>query len=180
MLAASVALLGLVATAQATPVQGTEGATSTGSLLVTASVAARVQISNLSDLTFADADLGPVISSGGTAQKTENVCVWSNNTDKGYFITASGSGTASAFTLASGINTPVAYGVAWAGTTGASSGTALTAATKSTKFTSTANTSTCAGGQSATLLVSIAGADATNMVAAASYTGTLTLLVTPT
>jgi len=179
MLAVSVGLLGLGATAQAAT-QGTAGTTSTGTVVINASIAARVQISNLSDLTFADADFAPIIGTGNSAQKTENVCAWSNNADRSYFINASGSGAANAFTLASAANPVVPYSVSWAQTSGQTTGTALTAATKSSKFISSATASSCSGGASATLLVSIAGPDAEKMLAGATYTGTLTLLMTPT
>ena len=178
-LAAAVGLLGFVATADAAT-QGTAGTTSTGTVVINASIQARVRISNLSDLTFADADFAPVIGTGNSAQKTENVCAWSNNADRSYFITASGSGSANAFTLASAANPVIPYGVSWAQTTGQTTGTALTAGTKSSKFISTATASSCSGGSSATLLVSISGADAETMLAGAAYTGTLTLLMTPT
>jgi hypothetical protein len=177
MLAAS--LLGLGATAEAAT-QGTEGPTSTGTVVINATIAARVQITNLNDVTFTDADLGPVIAAGTTATKPQNVCVWSNNADRSYFITASGSGTANAFTLAATTNPVIPYSVSWAATTGQTTGTALTAATKSTKFVSNAILTNCAGGTSASLIVGIAGADAQGMLAGAAYTGTLTLLVTPT
>ena len=62
--------------------QGSQGTTSTGSITVNASVAARVDISNLSDVTFTDADLGPILNTAGQATKPQNVCVWSNNSDK--------------------------------------------------------------------------------------------------
>jgi hypothetical protein len=179
MLAVSVGLLGLGATAQAAT-QGTPGTTSTGTVVINASIAARVRISNLSDLTFADSDFAPIIGTGNSAQKTENVCAWSNNADRSYFISASGSGAANAFTLASAANPVVPYSVSWAQTSGQTTGTALTAATKSSKFISTATAASCGGGSSATLLVAITGADAEAMLAGAAYTGTLTLLMTPT
>ena len=160
--------------------QGTPGTTSSGSVTINASIAARVSISSLTDLTFADADLAPVLGAGTSAQKTENVCVWSNNSDRSYFITASGSGSANAFTLASGANPAIPYSVAWNQQSSQTTGTALTTATKSSKFISNAASTNCAGGASATLLVSILGTDAASMFAGASYTGTLTLLVSPT
>jgi hypothetical protein len=178
-LAAAIGLLGLVSTAQAAT-QGTAGTTSTGTVVINASIAARVRISNLTDLTFADSDFAPVIGTGNSVQKTENVCAWSNNADRSYFITASGSGAANAFTLASSTNPVVPYGVSWAQSTGQTTGAALTAGTKSSKLISTATSSNCAGGASATLIVAITGADAEAMLAGATYTGTLTLLMTPT
>ena len=159
--------------------QGTQGTTSTGTINITASVAARVDISNLSDVTFADADLGPVINTGNQATKAQNVCVWSNNSDKSYYITASGSGTSSAFTLANSINPVIPYEVYWNATSGQVTGTQQTAATKSAKFTGTATAPVCGGGTTASLIIGIQGSDANSMLANTSYTGTLTLLLAP-
>lgn len=178
--AASAALFVFAAaTTAAAATQGTPGTTSSGSVAINASIAARVAISSLSDITFADTDLAPVLGGATSAQKTENVCVWSNNADRSYFITASGSGSGNAFTLASGGNPVVPYSVAWNQQTSQTTGTSLTTATKSSKFTSTATLTNCGGGASATLLVSILGTDAAAMLAGASYTGALTLVVSP-
>src|SRR5687768_15086589 len=76
---------------------GTLGATSQGSLTINASVASRVQISGLADVTF------NAVDPSSPAANAQNVCVWSNTTTKGYRITATGSGAASAFTLSSGV-----------------------------------------------------------------------------
>jgi hypothetical protein len=155
--------------------QGTIGTTSSGQINITATIAGLVQITNLSDLNFT-----PVLNGSSAAQLTENVCVWSNTLTKGYTIKATGNGTSSAFTLASGSNAPVPYSVSWAGTSGATSGTALTTNVASSTFTSTALAPAClAGSNTATLFVSIASTDQDTMVANAAYTGILTLLVTP-
>lgn len=154
--------------------QGTLGATSTGSISITASVANRAQITGLSDVTFSAVD------PGSAASNTQSDCVWSNTATKGYSITASGSGTAGAFTLANGALT-VAYSVQWAASTGQSSGTALTAGTPLAGMTSTAVNPTCSTSPTTTssLIVGITAANLQSMTAATSYTGTLTLLVTP-
>ena len=159
--------------------QGTAGVTSTGSVTITASISPRVDITNLSDVTFTDADLGPVLNTANQATKASNVCVWSNNADKSYYITASGSGASSAFTLANSTNPVIPYQVYWSATSGQTTGTQLTAAAKSAKLTSTATLPTCGGGTSASLVVGIQGTDANTMLASTSYTGTLTLLVAP-
>ena len=169
----------LAASAAQAATQGTAGLTSTGTVTITASISPRVDITNLSDVTFADSDLGPVINTANQATKASNVCVWSNNADKSYYITASGSGTSSAFTLANSTNPVIPYEVYWSATSGQTTGTQLTAATKSAKLTSTATTPTCGGGTSASLVVGIQGTDANSMLASTSYTGTLTLLVAP-
>lgn len=153
--------------------QGTLGATSTGSVSITASVPNRARISGLSDITFASQDPNTAASSA------QNVCVWSNTATKGYTITASGSGTANAFTLANGSLT-VPYSVQWAASTGQTTGTALTAATASAGLVSAATQQSCSSGPlSASLIVNIATTDLGAMQSQTNYTGTLTLLVTP-
>lgn len=154
--------------------QGTLGSTSTGSVTINASVPSRVRISGLTDVTLANVD--PAID----AADAQNVCVWSNTSTKGYNLTATGSGTANAFTLASATAT-VPYSVEWSGTTGQTSGAALTAGSALTGLTSTATNATCSSGPtaSASLIVKIASPDLQSMQAATSYTGTLTLVVAP-
>lgn len=169
----------LLAPAAHAATQGVPGLTSSGTVTISATIASRVNIANLSDVTFTDSDLGPVVNTANQATKASNVCVWSNNADKSYYITASGSGTSGAFTLANGSNPVVPYQVYWNGASGQSTGTPLTAAVKSAKLTSTATTPTCGGGSSATLVVGIQGTDANAMLASTAYTGTLTLLVAP-
>ena len=88
-------------------------------------------------------------------------------------------GTSNAFSLQASSTPSIPYSVAWNQTTGQTTGTALTASSKSTKFISSAVATDCAGGSSATLLVSIAGSDAAKMTAGTAYSGTLTLLVSP-
>lgn len=154
--------------------QGSLGATSTGSVTITASVANRAQISGLTDVTFAAVD------PSATASSAQSNCVWSNTATKGYSITATGSGTSGAFTLANGaLNVP--YSVQWSASSGQSSGTSLATGTALAGLTSTAVNPTCSTSPTTTssLVVSISAADLQSMVSATSYTGTLTLLVTP-
>ena len=155
--------------------QGSLGSTSTGSVTITASVPNRAQLTALNDISFANSDPST------TATNAQSVCIWSNTATRGYSITATGSGTGGAFTLGSGVLTPVPYSVEWNQSSGQSSGTGLTAATALTGLASTATKPTCTSGPSATgsLVVSIAASDLQSMVAGTSYTGTLTLLVTP-
>ena len=111
-------MLALLATGASAATQGTLGSTSTGSVSINASVPNRIQLTGLTDVSFLNQD--PAVA----AASTQNVCVWSNTSTKGYFVTATGSGTASAFTLANGALT-VPYSVEWAGSSGQASGTAL-------------------------------------------------------
>ena len=150
--------------------QGTLGATSTGSVSITASVANRAQITGLTDISFSAVD----------PASAQSDCVWSNTATKGYSITATGSGTSGAFTLANGSLT-VPYSVQWAASTGQTSGSALTAGTALGGLTTTAANPTCSTGAATTssLIVSISAPNLQGMEAGVSYTGTLTLLVTP-
>ena len=154
--------------------QGSLGSTSTGSISIGASVPNRIQISGLADVSFTNQDPAT------PAANAQNVCVWSNTSTKGYNVTATGSGTGSAFTLANGAAT-VPYAVEWAGSSGQSTGTALTTGSALTGLTSTATNATCSSGpgSSASLIVKIPTTRLQSMQAAASYTGTLTLVVAP-
>jgi hypothetical protein len=154
--------------------QGTLGATSTGSVTITASVPTRARITGLSDVAFTNQDPATL------ASDAQDVCVWSNTATKAYTITATGSGTASAFTLSDGTTT-VPYSVEWAASSGQTTGAALTTGTASASLTSTATNQSCTSGPaaSASLVVEIATADLGTMSAGNSYTGSLTLLVTP-
>lgn len=154
--------------------QGTLGATSTGSITIGASIPNRVQLSKLTDVSFANQD--PAVA----ASNAQNVCVWSNTSTKGYNVTATGSGAANAFTLANGALT-VPYSVEWAGSSGQTSGSALSTGTALTGLTSTATNLNCASGPatSASLIVKISTTNLQSMQAATTYTGTLTLVVAP-
>jgi len=170
-------LAGILSTASigaSAATQGSLGATSTGTVSISASVPNRVQLTGVTDVAFANQD--PSVA----AANAQNVCVWSNTSTRGYNVTATGSGTASAFTLANGALT-VPYSVEWAGSSGASSGTALAAGTALTGLTSTATSPTCSSGASSTasLIVKLSSANLMSMQAATTYTGTLTLVVAP-
>ena len=156
----------------ATP--GSLGSSSTGSVSINASVPNRIQLTGLTDVAFTNQD--PAVA----ASNAQNVCVWTNTNTKGYYVTATGSGSGSAFTLNNGATT-VPYSVQWAGSSGQASGTALTASTALHGLTSTATNPTCSSGpaSSASLVVSISSADLQAMQAATTYTGTLTLVVAP-
>ena len=173
MLAVGAASILAVAPAHAST-QGTLGSTSQGSVVINVSVPSRVQITGLTDVEFNAVELG------SAASRPQSPCVWSNTATKGYTITASGSGTAGAFTLASGQLTPISYGVQWAQTSGQTTGTALVPSAASTSFVSTALLPGCGGiGTSSSLIVTVAAAQLETMASQTTYTGTLTLLVNP-
>jgi hypothetical protein len=154
---------------------GSLGATSTGTVGITATVAGRVQISKLSNVTFSLADPANPVSA------SQNVCVWSNTSGRKYNITATGDGASNAFTLQATALPSAAYTVEWANTSGATTTTPLTSGTAFTGQTTVATSPTCATGAltSATLVVKMSSAVLQTMQATASYTGVLTLVVAP-
>ncbi|MGE5563243.1 MAG: hypothetical protein ACM3ZV_08020 [Bacillota bacterium] len=164
----------MTAAAASAASQGSLGSTSSGSITIGASVPNRVQLTGLSDVSFTNQD--PTVA----AANAQDVCVWSNTSTRGYNVTATGSGTGSAFTLGNG-SLSVPYSVEWAGSSGQSSGTALASGTALTGLTSTATNPTCSAGPASTasLIVKIGTTDLQSMQAATSYTGTLTLVVAP-
>lgn len=174
LLAGAALACGVTAGPANAAIDGTLGATSTGDITITASIANRARISGLADVTFANQD--PATA----ASNAQDVCVWSNTASGGYTITATGSGTGSAFTLSNGSGT-VPYSVEWAATSGQTSGAALTAGSASASLTSAATSQDCSSGPvaSASLVVNMATSDLGTMTAGSNYTGTLTLLVTP-
>ncbi len=159
--------------------QGTLGATSTGSLTISVTKPARADITNLTDLTVAS-----WVTGGGNQTLTSDLCVYSTRPSGGYTVKATGSGAASAFTLANGANT-LAYAVSWnsAGVGALTNvGTALTTNVTSAALTKAAtDSSTCTEatpGPTARLIVTIL-ATSLDAVVDGTYTGTLTLLITP-
>jgi hypothetical protein len=148
--------------------QGSVGFNSTGTVDITLAVNDEVRISNLADInlgTFAGLD-----ASGTTA-----ACVYRNGTGN-YRLVAIGDGAAGAFTLTDGSGT-VPYSVDYddgSGVQAATTGVALSGLTGADPA-----SDTCAGtGNNGSLTVTVAAVDAAGMPAA-TYAGTLTLLVAP-
>ncbi len=173
-LIASLAVLATANDAMAAT-DGTLGATSTGTININASVANRVRITGLTDVSFLNQDAGTA------ASNAQDICIWSNTATKGYSISATGNGTAGAFTLASTGGLSVDYSVQWEDISGASTGTSLTAGAASTGYTSSATHQSCNVGpsNSASLIVGLDTTALSSMQAGATYTGVLTLLVSP-
>lgn len=164
-------ILALAAPAHAAS-QGSLGATSTGSVTITVSVAPRVSISGLADMSFNIQDPSEVASG------TQDICIWSNTASKSYTITASGSGPGGAFVLLSGAQA-VPYKVSWFSTVEGGQ-SALSSDLASAKLTSAATHQSCRSERkSARLSVKIAPADLQFMEPRVSYVGVLNLTVSP-
>lgn len=132
------------------------------------------RITGLSDLPF-----GTITNFAADSSLAENVCIYSTAPMGGYQLTATGSGTGGAFTLASGGNT-LAYEVQWNATAGKTTGTQVMAGTPLTGLNSSATQQTCNSGpaSSASLIVILRSA-ALSSAAPGTYNGTLTLLIAP-
>lgn len=175
----SLAALTLPITAQAAT-QGTLGSTSTGTANISITKSVQAQISDLSDMTVSNWSIGD-----GAVTLFTNACIYSSTGS--YKVTATGSGSLGAFTIASGMNT-IPYSVVWnAGGAGnlASTGSSLNTGVQSATFgNADTGSATCNGGGAANNTARVVvGITSAAMNAAVSsntpYTGTLTMLVTP-
>jgi hypothetical protein len=162
------ATLATLATSGFAATQGTTGFTSTGDLDISLVVDDEVKISNLSDIILPG-------FTGTDVSGTSAACVY-RNTGTSYNITATGSGAANAFTLTDGTTT-VNYSVTYDDGDGADSlatGVALLADNAS----DTNNDCATGPGNNGSIEVTVTAANAA-VLPAATYTGTLTLLVAP-
>jgi hypothetical protein len=175
ILASAAALAALTSPAFAAT-QGTPGPTSTGTVTINATITPEVNITNLNDFTFDATTLRTALNTRANAVKFDPICVWSNNVDGSYFVTATGDGAGSALTLNDGTRT-VPYLVLF--TDSANVNLTLPAGTKSSRLTSNATAPDCGGGTSATLGIVIESTAIATMEATTTYTGVLTLLVSP-
>jgi len=155
--------------------QGTPGPTSTGTVTINATITPEVQINNLNDLTFTATELRTALNTGADAVKKDVVCGFSNNPDRSYFVTATGDGSGGAFRLTDGTRS-IAYSVEYLD--GFGNGGALTAGTKSVAH--RGSDFNCGGSGNAVLTINLANSVIGSMEATTTYTGVLTLLVTPT
>ena len=179
---AAVALMGAVTMGSAlAATDGTLGGTSTGTSDLTVNVPLRALITGVADLDFSS-EL-TTWNGADDVTLTDSVCVFTSG--GAYEVTASGSGTANAFTVTDG-STLISYTVEWDDSAGASSGTALTTGVQSSaNFAGTTTLSDCTPTptNNATFIVTMDGSSGTDDLASATtgvnYTGTLTLLVTP-
>lgn len=181
VLTAIVAMVSVLinSTASHSATQGALGPTSTGSITIQVTKPAYARISNLVDLTVPSWSTG-----GGDITLTSDVCVYSTRPGGGYTIRASGSGAGGAFSLANG-NNILPYNILWnsGGVNAlANTGTALAANVTSEKLQKAATDSaSCQGkvpGPTARLVVRMMNTDL-DAIVDGTYSGTLTLLVTP-
>lgn len=153
--------------------QGTLGATSSGTSVVSISKGHLVRISDIADFTFGAQTSTP-------AKSNDNICIYS--TSGSYTVTASSAnGSGSLFRMAdSGATNFVNYTVEWNNAASGTSGTALTNTVASaTQTGADTSSTTCSGSTNARLFVQVDNTTFTAAPSGVSYTDTLTLLVAP-
>ncbi|OBV10581.1 hypothetical protein [Erythrobacter dokdonensis] len=176
-------LMALAACAVAAPAiastQGTPGPTSTGTVTINASITPEVNISNLDDFTFTATQLATAVNTGRPAGLTDDICLWTNNVDNTLFVTATGDGAGGAFTLTDGSRT-LPYSVTLRVI---ASQFQLTPGTKTRPIVISNAGVDCSAfrnGTNASLAIILQRDDIAAMEATTTYTGVLTLLVSPT
>jgi hypothetical protein len=138
---------------------------------------ANARITGLTDVNFG------TINVFADTPIAQNVCVYSvlggTTTRRPYSVRATGSGTGGAFTLASGART-LPYEVRWDDTRNQTTGTQLTAGVDSSGYVTGNVSQTCTAGanENASLIITITGTSLASATAG-TYTGVLTILITP-
>ena len=152
--------------------QGSLGTTSTGTVTVSITIPALVQISGLSDLTIASASSFPA-----TASTT--ACIYSNVASPlgSYYVTASSAnGSAGVFKVKDSGTDYITYTAYWTDTVETKE---LASGTKTAQRAGGNSTALdCGSSSNANFNISIAATDV-QTVPAATYTDTVTLLISP-
>lgn len=133
--------------------------------------AQNLMISGLADVAF-----GTLPTPGADQTKAQSVCAYSGLLGGRYSVSATGSGTGGAFTLANGTY-EMPYEVQWSASAGQTTGTALTSGTSITGRTGALSCPTLAASNASLILLIRSAAIAE--ARAGSYSGTLTILLSP-
>lgn len=165
----SLGLLALLPSPVFAATDGNKDTTSTGSANVNANVPAKVKITGLADFDF-DAALATWDS--GDLTESDTVCVWSST--EGYNVTISTGDGAFELVDIAATQTNVPYSVSWTDIGGAPA--AVTYNTALNGQSTNAANQNCTGGDTATLAVTLSGADL-EAARAADYTSTMTIVV---
>jgi hypothetical protein len=156
--------------------QGTLGTTSTGTINVSITIPALVQITGLSDITLGSTSSFP--ATGNTS-----ACIYSNVASPlgSYFVTATSQNTSGTdFRVKNSGTNFIVYSAFWNNTSAATPTTALTSGTKTAQQTGGSAVSlTCGGSANANFNISFS-ASQVQSAPAATYTDVVTILITPT
>ena len=140
-----------------------------------APASAQARINKLTDIAF-----GTLSSFASDKVQAQSVCAYSLGLLGAYHVTASGSGSGGAFTLANGGGSTLPYEVQWSDSSGQTSGTSLTNGVALTGQYSGALLSGCTLGAATTasLIVVIRAATLPSAMAG-NYSGVLTIILAP-
>lgn len=153
---------------------GTLGTSSTGSLSITITIPARVQITKLRDLQ------PPTFTGSGARSEGADLCIYTNSTAGRYRVTAVGSGSGGAFKIKNQTTLEeLDYALNWNDQNGTSGGVPISSGTALTNQTGADTASTnCSGGTNSNLQVTFSEQ---NLLAAeaGTYSGSLSIMVEP-
>lgn len=156
--------------------QGTLGATSTGIVSISITIPSLVQVSSLSDIT-----LGSTSSFPATGSTT--ACIYSNvaSPSGSYYVTATSSNTSGTdFRVKDSGTDYIVYSAYWNNASSATQTTTLTSGTKTAQQTGGSATSlTCGGTPNANFNISFSASQVQG-APAATYSDTVTLVISPT
>jgi hypothetical protein len=155
---------------------GTLGATSTGTSLVSLSISQLYRISGMTDFAFG------AYSGTGALTANHDVCVYTNDATRAYHVVVTDNSGMSATNFSvqnAGATADIAYAVKWNSGTGITGNAAVTYNTALAGTNANILSSDCTtGGNSANLEVDFAAA-ALQAAPAGSYSATLSVLVEP-
>lgn len=135
-------------------------------------IAQRARITDLSDVAF-----GAISNLSADVSLARSLCAYSTNGN--YRVSATGSGPASTFALSSG-SALLAYEVQWASSANQTTGIPLSAGVPLTGLASAATHQACnAGPASSASLIVILRASQLGAAQAGTYSGALTLMISP-
>jgi len=160
--------------------QGTLGETSEGSSDIEVEIQNMIQITDIDDITV---EYGPTGSAGNGfpngISTGDDVCIYTNQVDTTYLVTATGDGAGGAFTIESAAEDTIAYEVFWGDSDDPSAAAvALTSGVENaTQFTNATNTFPCVT-NNASFRIAMTHSNLMN-VPAGVYEGTLTINVVP-
>jgi hypothetical protein len=137
-----------------------------------AAQAMKAEISGLSDVNF-----GQVSNFQTDLRQAQSVCVAANSNNLRYSVQASGSGAGGGFALSNGAY-ELPFSVEWSPSPGQNSGIALSASSPLTAQTTNERGPRCKDGPTASLVV-VLRASETSRAQQGSYSGALTLLISP-
>lgn len=154
---------------------GTLGATSTGTSIVSLTIGAVYQITGLADLALG--------TYGGAGDMTGNddVCVYTNDVSGNYNVTITDDSTMSAAGFSvqnAGATEDIAYSVDWNDVAGTVGSAAVTYNTQLASTGADTASATCSGGNNANFEVTVAAA-ALGAASADTYTATMSILIEP-